>query len=50
MPPLAEMASAGVTPSTWFWMIVLRGYLVIAGGLVLARIVELVLTGHSNWA
>ncbi|MGH8150004.1 MAG: divalent metal cation transporter, partial [Steroidobacteraceae bacterium] len=50
MPPLEDMAPAVVTQSTRLWMIVLRGYLVVAGGLVLARIVELALTGHSSWA
>lgn len=50
MPPLAALAPARVTPATRWWMIVLRGYLIVAGGLVLARIVALALTGQSGWA
>ena len=45
MPPLSELAPAPMTPLTRTWMIVLRGYLVIAGGLVLARMVQLATVG-----
>ena len=41
MPPLSELPPTAMTPLTRTWMIVLRGYLVIAGGLVLARMVQL---------
>jgi Mn2+/Fe2+ NRAMP family transporter len=41
MPPLAELTAAPMTPLTRIWMFVLRGYLVVAGGLVLVRIVQL---------
>jgi Mn2+/Fe2+ NRAMP family transporter len=45
MPPLDELAPARLSLASRLWMIVLRGYLVIAGGLVLVRIVELALGG-----
>jgi hypothetical protein len=32
-------------PLTRIWMVVLRGYLVVAGGLVLVRIVQLATAG-----
>ncbi|HEV3489257.1 MAG TPA: NRAMP family divalent metal transporter [Reyranella sp.] len=41
MPPLAELAAAPMTALTRIWMFVLRGYLVVAGGLVLVRIIQL---------
>ncbi len=41
MPPLNELPTARMTPLTRVWMVVLRGYLVVAGGLVLLRIVQL---------
>jgi len=41
MPPLSDLPPTAMTPLTRTWMIVLRGYLVIAGGLVLARMVQL---------
>jgi hypothetical protein len=41
MPALAELSPAPMTPLTRIWMIVLRFYLVVAGGLVLVRIVQL---------
>lgn len=41
MPPLGELSPARMTPLTRVWMLVLRGYLVVAGGLVLFRIVQL---------
>lgn len=46
MPPLAMLEPATMTPLSKLWMVVLRGYLVIAGGLVLYRIVQLSLGGH----
>lgn len=46
MPPLAMLEPATMTPLVKLWMLVLRGYLVIAGGLVLYRIVQLSLGGH----
>jgi Mn2+/Fe2+ NRAMP family transporter len=45
MPPLGQLAPAHMTPLTRIWMIVLRGYLLIAGGLVLVRIVQLATSG-----
>jgi hypothetical protein len=41
MPPLAQLSPARLTPLTRIWLTVLRGYLVVAGGLVLWRIVKL---------
>jgi Mn2+/Fe2+ NRAMP family transporter len=45
MPPLHELPPPRMTMLTRIWMIVLRSYLLVAGGLVLARIVELALFG-----
>lgn len=47
MPPLPELAPARMTPLVRVWMLVLRGYLVLAGGLVLLRIVALATTGQG---
>ena len=44
MPPLDQLTAAQLTPLTRIWLGVLRGYLVIAGGLVLWRIVELAIS------
>jgi hypothetical protein len=41
MPPLDQLPAEQLTPLTRIWLSVLRGYLVVAGGLVLWRIVEL---------
>jgi Mn2+/Fe2+ NRAMP family transporter len=41
MPPLDQLPPALMTPLTRIWLGVLRGYLLVAGGLVLWRIVEL---------
>ena len=41
MPPLDRLERARMTPLARIWMIMLRGYLLLAGGLVLARILEL---------
>ncbi|HEU0219131.1 MAG TPA: Nramp family divalent metal transporter [Stellaceae bacterium] len=46
MPPLAELPPARMTSLTRIWLSILRGYLVVAGGLVLWRIVELALSAH----
>ncbi|MBS0192960.1 MAG: divalent metal cation transporter [Proteobacteria bacterium] len=43
MPPLAELPPGRIAGASRAWMIVLRGYLVVAGGLVLVRIVTLAL-------
>ena len=47
MPPLHKLAPGGFTPAMRVWMMALRGYLFLAGGLVIARIIELALTGAS---
>jgi Mn2+/Fe2+ NRAMP family transporter len=44
MPPLDELPRGGLTLQNKIWMGVLRLYLVVAGGLVLVRIVSLALT------
>ena len=41
MPPLAELPPSRLSSPSRIWMGVLRSYLVIAGGLVLLRIVSL---------
>ena len=46
MPPLDELPADLMTPVKRVWMGVLRGYLLIAAGLVLARIVRLALFHH----
>jgi Mn2+/Fe2+ NRAMP family transporter len=43
MPPLAQLPPAKLSLAAKIWMGVLRGYLVLAGGLVLVRIVRLAL-------
>jgi hypothetical protein len=43
MPPLDQLPPAHMTPLTRIWMSVLRGYLMVAGGLVLVRIIQLAL-------
>jgi Mn2+/Fe2+ NRAMP family transporter len=45
MPPLDQLAPARLSLASRIWMIVLRGYLVIAGGLVLFRIFQLATGG-----
>ncbi|MBS0539777.1 MAG: divalent metal cation transporter [Proteobacteria bacterium] len=45
MPPLDRLAATPMTPLTRIWMFVLRGYLILAGALVLIRIVQLA-TSH----
>jgi Mn2+/Fe2+ NRAMP family transporter len=46
MPPLYALPKARMTPLTRVWMLVLRTYLFVAGGLVLLRIVQLSLGGR----
>lgn len=46
MPPLGELRADLMTPTKRLWMGVLRGYLLIAAGLVLSRIVRLALFHH----
>ncbi|HXR90868.1 MAG TPA: NRAMP family divalent metal transporter [Steroidobacteraceae bacterium] len=41
MPPLRTLAPARMSSATRFGMLALRGYLLIAGGLILVRIVQL---------
>jgi Mn2+/Fe2+ NRAMP family transporter len=45
MPPLDQLQPARLSLASRIWMIVLRGYLVIAGGLVLFRIFQLATGG-----
>jgi hypothetical protein len=44
MPPLDELPAGHLTPLNRVWMIALRAYLIVAGGLVLVRIVQLATT------
>jgi NRAMP (natural resistance-associated macrophage protein)-like metal ion transporter len=46
MPPLAELPRAELTVLNLAFLTALRGYLFIAGGLVLVRIVQLISGGH----
>ncbi len=46
MPPLAELAPRRLSVGERIWLIVLRAYLFVAAGLVLARIVGLAIAGH----
>jgi Mn2+/Fe2+ NRAMP family transporter len=43
MPPLSELPPARMSLASRVWMVVLRSYLLVAGGLVLVRIVQLAL-------
>jgi Mn2+/Fe2+ NRAMP family transporter len=45
MPPLDQLPAARLSTTSRIWMIVLRGYLIIAAGLVLLRIFELATVG-----
>jgi hypothetical protein len=45
MPPLSELPPARLTTLDRVWLIVLRGYLIVAAGLVLVRIVQLAMAG-----
>jgi Mn2+/Fe2+ NRAMP family transporter len=46
MPPVSELVPAQLTLLNRIWLIVLRAYLLIAAGLVLVRIGQLVAAGH----
>jgi hypothetical protein len=46
MPSLDELPPARLTVLDRTWLVVLRGYLVVAAGLVLVRIILLVVPGH----
>jgi Mn2+/Fe2+ NRAMP family transporter len=46
MPALDQLPTGGLTPIKRVWMGVLRAYLLIAAGLVLMRIAQLVSSGH----
>ena len=41
MPPLAQLAPNHITGATRIWMFVLRGYLIVAVGMVIFRLVQL---------
>jgi hypothetical protein len=45
MPPLDQLPPARLSLASRIWMIVLRGYLIIAGSLVLFRIFQLATSG-----
>src|ERR1700675_2877340 len=45
MPPLEQLSPARLSLASRIWMIVLRGYLIVAGGLVLLRIFQLATGG-----
>ena len=45
MPPLAELSPRKLTTLNRVWLFVLRAYLIVAAGLVLARIVQLAIAG-----
>lgn len=47
MAPLSTLAPAKMSRAGRLWMAMLRGYLLIAGGLVIVRIVQLALGGHA---
>ena len=46
MLPLDQLPAGGLTPIKRVWMGVLRAYLLIAAGLVLVRIAQLISSGH----
>jgi Mn2+/Fe2+ NRAMP family transporter len=47
MAPVDQLGRAELTGGARVWMFVLRGYLLLAGGLVLVRIATLAITGHA---
>jgi NRAMP (natural resistance-associated macrophage protein)-like metal ion transporter len=47
MPPLSQLPAAQLTAGKKIWLIVLRGYLIVAGGLVLVRIIQLAVSGNG---
>ena len=46
MPPVGELQPARISLLSRLWMIVLRGYLVVAAGMLIVKMVQLA-TGHS---
>jgi hypothetical protein len=47
MPPVGQLGRAQLTGGARIWMMALRGYLLLAGGLVLVRIVSLAFLRHG---
>ena len=47
MPALDVLGPAHMTGLTRLWMVVLRAYLLVAGGLVIIRIVQLAIKGQA---
>ncbi len=47
MPPLSELPPRRLTRAERVWLVVLRGSLFVAAGLVLVRIVSLAIAGHG---
>lgn len=47
MPPVAKLQAAQMSLLSKVWMIVLRGYLVVAGGMLIFKMIQLAL-GHST--
>ncbi len=47
MPPLGELAPARLALPSRVWLVALRLYLVLAGGLVVARMVQLAISGSD---
>jgi len=47
MPPLDTLAKMTLTPMTRLWLIALRGYLFLAAGLVIVRVVQIALNHGS---
>jgi NRAMP (natural resistance-associated macrophage protein)-like metal ion transporter len=47
MPPLDELPPARITFLNKVWMLVLRGYLLVAGGLLLFKIIQLATSGAA---
>ncbi|WP_297473068.1 hypothetical protein [Ferrovum sp.] len=45
MPPIHQLPPAKVSFLNWAWISVLRIYLVLAGGLLFYKIVQLALSG-----
>jgi hypothetical protein len=41
MPPLRTLSPPRMTRATRMWMVLLRAYLIVAGGLIVVRILEL---------
>lgn len=47
MPPLETLPPARLSLSSRLWMLVLRGYLVIAAGLLIVKLVMMAFSGHA---